>query len=177
MTDAERGLAILHLIDGRDALLSAIADLSEEQLRFKPDAERWSIAECAEHVAITGDVLLALLAKGAPNPQGVALEPEKYGRLAAALVNRSRRFPAPDSIRPTGRFASIADARAHFLEGHQRAMTYTRQCQLDLRRHFTVHPLLGEIDCFRCLLLLALHPARHAGQIAEIKRDPRFPKT
>ena len=176
MTDVERDLAIEHLIDGRDALLAAIADLSEAQVLFKPDAERWSIAECTEHVAITGDALLALLKRGLANPQGVALEPEKYGRLAEALVNRSRRFPAPESIRPTGRFASIADARAHFLEGHEQAMAYTLQCQLDLRRHFTVHPLLGEIDCFRCLLLLALHPARHAAQIGEIKLDPGFPK-
>ena len=176
MTDAERGLAIEHLIDGRDALLTAIAELSDEQAHFKPDAQRWSIAECAEHVAITGDALLALLTKGVTNPQGVALDPAKYGRLAAALVDRSRRFPAPESIRPTGRFASIADARAYFLESHERAISYTLQCQLDLRRHFTLHPLLGEIDCFRCLLLLALHPARHAAQIGEIKLDPEFPK-
>jgi DinB superfamily len=176
MTDAERELAIQHLIDGRDALLAAIADLSEAQVRFKPDAERWSIAECTEHVAVTGDALLALVKKGTANPQAVALDPAKYGRLAAALVDRSRRFPAPDSIRPTGRFALIAKARAHFLDGHERAMAYTRQCQLDLRQRFTLHPLLGEMDCFRCLLLLALHPARHAGQIGEIKLDLRFPK-
>ena len=176
MTDAERELAIGHLIDGRDALLTAIADLSDAQAHFKPDAERWSIAECAEHVAISGDALLALLQKGVANPQGVGLDPAKYGRLATALVDRSRKFPAPDSIRPTGRFGSIAAARAHFLEGHERVMTYTRHCQLDLRRHFTLHPLLGEIDCFRCLLLLALHPARHAAQISEIKLDSRFPE-
>jgi hypothetical protein len=176
MTDAERELAIEHLIDGRDALLTAIADISDAQAHFKPDAGHWSIAECAEHVAITGDALLALLTKGVANPQGVALDPAKYGRLAAALVDRSRKFPAPESIRPTGRFASIADARSYFLDSHERAMSYTLQCQLDLRQHFTVHPLLGEIDCFRCLLLLALHPARHAAQIGEIKLDPRFPK-
>jgi hypothetical protein len=176
MTDAERELAIEHLIDGRDALLTALADISDAQAHFKQDADRWSIAECAEHVAISGDALLALVQKGVPNPQGVALDPSKYGRLAAALVDRSRKFPAPDSILPTGRFASIADARVYFLESHQRVMTYTLQCQLDLRQHFTLHPLLGEIDCFRCLLLVALHPARHAAQISEIKLDPRFPK-
>lgn len=176
MTDTERELAIEHLIDGRDAFLAAIADLSDAQSGFKPDAGRWSIAECAEHVAITGDALLAMVNRGAANPQGVALDPAKYGRLAAALVDRSRKFPAPESIRPTGRFASIAEARAHFLEGHERAMAFTLQCQLDLRQHFTRHPLLGEIDCFRALLLLALHPARHAAQIGEIKLDPGFPK-
>jgi hypothetical protein len=35
---------------------------------------------------------------------------------------------------------------------------------------------VGEIDCYRCLLLLALHPARHAAQIEEIKLDQGFRK-
>jgi len=30
---------------------------------------------------------------------------------------------------------------------------------------FTPHPVLGEIDCYNSLLLLALHPERHAAQI------------
>jgi len=35
---------------------------------------------------------------------------------------------------------------------------------------------VSEIDCYRCLPLLALHPARHAAQIEEIKLDPGSPK-
>jgi hypothetical protein len=40
----------------------------------------------------------------------------------------------------------------------------------DLRRLFTPHPVLDEIDCYNSLLLPALHPERHAAQIEE------FPK-
>jgi hypothetical protein len=176
MTDSERAFAIQQLIEGRDTLLSATAGLSEAQAQFKPRPDGWSIADCVEHVAITAPMLFALLEKGAANPQGQALIPEKDGRFARAVVDRSRKVAAPQGVRPDGRFRSVDEARERFLASHERAIAYARECGQDLRSLFTPHPLLGEIDCYRCLLLLALHPARHAAQIEEIKRDPAFPK-
>lgn len=49
-------------------------------------------------------------------------------------------------------------------------MKFARECTQDLRALYCLHPVLGEIDCHRCLILLALHPARHAAQIDEIKQ-------
>jgi hypothetical protein len=175
MTDSERDFALAQLDKGRDALLDAIAGLSEAQLHFHPQPESWSIADCVEHLAVTEDTLFALIAKGAENPAGVPLDPAKDGRMAAAVVDRSRRVSAPSGVRPSGRFASVADAAARFRDGRERAIAWTRACPDDLRRLFMLHPLFGEIDCYRCLLLLALHPARHAAQIAEIKQHPEFP--
>ena len=57
------------------------------------------------------------------------------------------------------------------------AIAYAGQCSDDLRHLFALHPLLGEIDCYRFLLLLAAHPARHAVQIEEIKLDTAFPQS
>lgn len=50
-------------------------------------------------------------------------------------------------------------------------MKFARECTQDLRALYCLHPVLGEIDCHRCLILLALHPARHAAQIDEIKQE------
>jgi len=121
--------------------------------------------------------MFALVSKGAANPDGVPLDPAKDGRMVAAIVDRSRKIAAPPGVRPHGHFASPAEAVKHFRESRERALAYTRDCTEDLRRLFTPHPLLGEIDCYKCLLLLALHPARHAAQIEEIKQHPEFPKT
>ena len=175
MTDSEREFAIKQLLEGRDAVTRAIDGLTSTQLHFKPQPENWSIADCVEHLAVAEDLLFNLVAKGAPNPDGVSLDPAKDGRLSAAVVDRSRKFAAPLPLRPHGHFASTEEAVARFREGRERALAYTRDCTQDLRRLFTPHPLLGEIDCYRCLLLLALHPARHAAQIEEIKRHPQFP--
>ncbi|MBZ5591288.1 MAG: DinB family protein [Acidobacteriia bacterium] len=176
MTDSEREFATKQIVEGRDAVFLAITGLTDAQLRFKPQPESWSIADCVEHLAVTEDLLFALVTKGAPNPDGMPLDPVKDGRFSTAVVDRSRKFAAPPGVRPHGHFASTAEAVAHFRENRERTLAYARDCTQDLRRLFTPHPLLGEIDCYRCLLLLALHPARHAAQIAEIKKHPEFPK-
>jgi len=174
MTEAERQFAMTQLVEGRDSLLRAIEGLSEAQMSFKPEPDGWSIADCLEHLAITEDALFELIARGAPNPAGVPLPPEKDGRMVAAIVNRGRKVGAPKAMQPAGHFASPAEARTHFLASRERAIAYATTSTVDLRALFTIHPLLGEIDCYRCLLLLALHPARHAAQIEEIKRHVNF---
>jgi hypothetical protein len=175
MTDSEREFLLDRLEEGCDAFLHAIEDLSEAQLRFKPEQDRWSIAECIEHIAAAEDRMLELVAKGVPNPQGVSLDPEKDMRLAAAaVVDRRRKFSAP--VEPAVHLRSTEDARAQFRGARERSIAWTRACTSDLRRLFTIHPVAGEIDCYRCALMLALHPARHAAQIEELKRDPVFPK-
>jgi hypothetical protein len=175
VTDAERDFVLKQLQQGRDSLLGAIAGLSEAQLNFKPPAGRWSIADCMEHIAMAEDAMFARATKGAPNPNGVSLDPEKYDRFIAAVVGRSRKVVAPDATQPAGHFGSVAEACHHFQQSRELAIAYARQCPDDLRHLFAAHPLLGEIDCYRFLLLLALHPARHAVQIEEIKLDPAFP--
>ncbi len=176
MTDTERDFVLKNLQEGRDVFLRAIDGLSEVQLHFKPQPERWSIADCVEHIVLAEDSMYPKATQGAPNPNGDSLDPEKYERFTADVVARRRRVEAPESMRPTNHFASVDEARSHFLAQRERAIAYARGCCEDLRHLFAKHPLLGEIDCYRFLLLLALHPARHAMQIEEIKSDPAFPK-
>jgi len=176
MTDTERDFVLRNLEEGRDIFLRSIEGLSEAQLHFKPRPDRWSIADCIEHITLAEDTMYAKAAQGAPNPNGDSLDPEKYERFTAAVVARRRRVEAPEPMRPASRFASADEARQQFREHRERAIAYARECPDDLRHLFAMHPLLGEIDCYRFLLLLALHPARHAAQIEEIKSDPAFPQ-
>jgi len=176
MTSSDRAFLLKNFEEGRDAFLRSIAGLSEAQLHFKPQPDRWSIADCVEHIALTEDAMYARATQGAANPKGVSLDPEKDARFADAVVARRRKVVAPESFRPAGRFASLDAACNHFLEGRERAIAYVRECAEDVRHLFALHPLLGEIDCYQYLLLLALHPARHAAQIEEIKSDAEFPK-
>jgi hypothetical protein len=176
MTAAEREFLLKNLAEGCDVFLRSFSGLSEAQLHFKPQPDRWSIADCIEHIVVAEDTMYAKATQGAPNPNGDSLDPEKDERFTAAVVARRRRVEAPEPMRPANRFASADAARNQFLEQRERAIAYVRECSEDVRHLFATHPLLGEIDCYRFLLLLALHPARHAAQIEEIKSDPAFPK-
>lgn len=53
ITPAEREKAISYLKRTEATLFESVAGLSEAQWNFKPARERWSIAESAEHIAIT----------------------------------------------------------------------------------------------------------------------------
>src|SRR5436309_4082246 len=98
MNDAEQEFANLQMIAGRDALFQALRGVSEVQSNFSPGSDCWSIAECVEHVALTEDVLLNILRSGAAKPDGVPLAPDKDRRMAAAVVDRSRKVQAAARI-------------------------------------------------------------------------------
>jgi hypothetical protein len=131
-------------------MAASIFGLSDAQYRFKPQPECWSIAESVEHVAITEDILFGLVTGGLPNPGAAALPPAKDQKLAPAIVDRLRKFSAPDAVRSRGRFANPAESCARFHASRELSMIYARECSDDLRGRFTMHPLLGEIDCYRC---------------------------
>src|SRR6476660_2615103 len=119
MHDAEREFASLQMIAGREALFQALSGVSEAQSNFRPGPDCWSISECVEHVALTEDVLLKMLRSGVAKPDGVGLTPDKDRRMAAAVVDRSRKFQAPDVIRPSGRFGSLSVAWEQFEKSRQ----------------------------------------------------------
>jgi hypothetical protein len=46
---------------------------------------------------------------------------------------------------------------------------FAETCQEDLRCKITSHPIIGKVNCYEMLLMIAVHPHRHAKQIEEIK--------
>src|SRR5262249_12715790 len=81
--------------------------------------------------------------------------------------DRSNRINAPDVAVPRGRFSSLEDARDHFVSTRSRTIEVVEACRDDLRGRSSSHPLIGEMNCYELLLILASHPHRHAEQIRE----------
>src|SRR5947209_6162535 len=52
LDQGERDRAMSHLHATRKMFLDSVAGLSDTQWNFKPAPERWSVAECAEHIAV-----------------------------------------------------------------------------------------------------------------------------
>ena len=53
LTRQERDSLVQHLEQTRQAFLQSISGLSDAQWTFKAGPDRWSIAEVAEHIAIS----------------------------------------------------------------------------------------------------------------------------
>jgi hypothetical protein len=146
--------------------LTALRDLSEEEAGIRAAPNAWSIREVAEHVALAEKGMLAALINGTPTQAEPDLS--KDALIASRLPDRTQKQQAPERSRPTGQ-ASLDVAAANFEDGRTRTIGYVEQAVVNLRQVSVKHPLLGALDGYQLLLVMALHPERHILQIDEIK--------
>ena len=154
----------------RDEFLGAVAGVSEEQARLKPSSDRWSILECAEHVvSAERGMFTAITQRSAPlSFRRRMARPREEGFLRNG-TDRSRKFTTSASLAPTGRLATLADAVKKFREVRAHTIEFVASCRADLRDIEVPHPIGGLVTGQECLALLAVHPARHAAQIREVR--------
>jgi DinB superfamily len=172
--EVEKATLLETLRRGGEAFLHSVVGVSEATSRLRPAESRWSVLECAEHVAVAEEVMLAL-ATGKRKPRN-AEEPKRDGRILRSGTDRSMRFDASDQSRPRGRFSTLAEAVAHFQMVRERTLRLVQETSEDLRATEVTHPhhVVGVISTYECLLLMGSHAQRHALQIEEIKSSPAY---
>jgi hypothetical protein len=183
MEKAEREFLLLYLAASRERLLESVEGLNEQQQRFRPARDRWSVAECVEHVSIVERGVLrkieALVLAPQPEipphaqPPPRARVPDQV--ILARVPNRSSRVTAPPEALPGGRWTDFAELLREFEAARERSLRFAAVTQSDLRGHFFAHPYLGELDCYQWLLFLGAHSERHARQAEEVIAYPNFP--
>jgi hypothetical protein len=177
ITDKERETALALLARSRTAVLNAVEGVSEEQARWRPAADRWSILEYIEHLAVSDDGLVALVKKSLETPPYQESDEEHRAReqkIRATPIPRGVNH-APESLRPSARFGSLAEAVSAFLAARERTVEYARSTTDDLRNHFAPHPVLGSMDAYQWLCGNARHAESHAAHVVEIRGMPDFP--
>ena len=91
-------------------------------------------------------------------------------KLQDLAMNRQRRIEAPDIVLPRGGHQSLEMAMDGFESVRRETVRFVEEFSGVFRSWLTVHPLITRLlNCYEMLLLMALHPARHAMQIAEIR--------
>jgi uncharacterized damage-inducible protein DinB len=164
----------------RERFLHSIRGLSEAQWRFKPAPDRWSIAECAEHVTLAEESIRARVKEAMQMPEATAAEREKANltddEWIRRVTDRSGTRPAPEALQPTGRWTSIADIERVFQAERQVSIEYAKSLpEAELRNHLKEAPSGTMLDAFQWLLLLTTHTRRHSLQIAEAKAHRSYP--
>lgn len=175
-TQTERAAAVKYLEDTRQALLKAIDGVSEAQWKFKAGADRWSIAEVAEHIAISEETILGMIQTKmlkAPAPTGERMADEK---LIAGVTDRSQKATAPEMLKPVNKWATREALTKDFNSARDRTIEWVKTTKEDLRAHAAPHPAFGSLDVHQWVLLLAGHSARHTAQIEEVKTQNGYPK-
>ena len=173
-TEIDKARLLEALRRGGDAFLCSVAGVDEAACRLRPAENRWSVLECAEHVAVAEEVMLGLVTgeRKERDPEG----PKRDDRILRSGTDRSARFDASDQSQPRGRFSTVAEAVAHFQRMRERTLRLVEQTGEDLRATEVTHPhrAVGVISSYECVLLMGTHAQRHALQIEEVKNSPAY---
>jgi len=179
LTQGERNRALSELHATRKLFLDTIADVSEQQWRWKPSAEAWSVAEVAEHVAVTEDSYWNAIQRNLESPAA----PEKRAEIKIAdedviprMADRSSKRKTCEGNAPAGRFAGAAQTAAHFRASRDRLIAFVTATDQDLRNRVWPHKAYGALDGYQWVLLACGHIERHVAQIKEVLGAPGFPK-
>ena len=178
MDDKERAFVVEELRMSEARVLALLDGLTAGQWAFREGPERWSIADNLEHLIlferfVRGAVLTAL--ESDAEPEKMAAVSAKLPAVMGIAEARGTRIEAREVVRPTGRW-NDTDAMISMLQ-RERAKTiaFAESTDADLRCHFFAHLLLGDLDAYQWLVLMAKHSERHALQIEEVTKDLRYP--
>jgi uncharacterized damage-inducible protein DinB len=178
MTPAERDRVVSYLADTRENLLRSTRGLSRDQLLFKPAPDRWSVAECLEHIVVVERAVMGRVSGALQQPADPAKCSAFEGRdesLVQRIVDRSIPAKAPDIIAPTGRWPH-AQLLPEFEAARKSTAEFAASCTADLRRHIAAHPRFGDLDCYQWLLMIGAHGERHRAQAEEVIASAGFPR-
>jgi uncharacterized damage-inducible protein DinB len=160
-------LALLR--ESRERFLGSFAGVSEEQSRWQPGPDRWSVLDTVEHLTTAETVQLGLLrTERAPRSAGAPNREEVFLRV---IPDRSHKMQSPETATPCGRFPTLAAAAAQFKTTREGVIQFLEQAAGDLRAEEVKHPhpAAGLVSVCEMLVVMATHADRHAAQIEEIK--------
>lgn len=178
LTPADKEKALAYLESTKNDVLDATKGLSPAQWNFKAAPDRWSVAECMEHIAAAEDYIRGMIEGGvmkAPAAPGRDVASIDAG-IIANVPARKNKVQAPEELKPTNRFGSPQAAIDHFVESRAKTEDFLKSAS-GLRDHAADSPTGQKWDAYEFILLIAAHSERHTNQIKEVKADPNFPKT
>jgi hypothetical protein len=181
LTKEDRERAIEYLKQTQKDFLASIEGVSEAQWKFKAAPDRWSIAETAEHIALTEqtiwDLVSGKIMKSPPAPEKAAAAKGKDETILTVIPDRSRKAQAPERLKPTGKWATQAALTKDFEALRGKEIAFVTETKEDLRNHFEEHPFLKTMDAYQWIIFNGAHCKRHTAQILEVKADPNYPKS
>jgi len=164
------------------------ANLDEAQLNWKPAADRWSIAQCLEHLSVATkgfeQYFDAVLAKGRGRVAATdtpSYKPSLMGGWLAKQVSPegARKLSAPKIFRPA-ESSNIQGALELFLNGQDQFLDFVRQAAgIDYNKTRLRSPVtpLVRYSLGDAFVITVLHGQRHLQQARRVREMAEFPLT
>jgi hypothetical protein len=169
MAPQEQSEIVKCLEDSRADFRAAADGLSESQAKVRPEAGRWSVLECVEHIVVAENRFLGWLQNPPVAEPAPPMDKEKEAKLLMGVSGRSQRVQAPEPVHPTGRFATLAEALAQFDDTRAKSIQFAERTGAGLYSLAAKHAFFGPVNGAEVMVLIAAHARRHAAQIREIR--------
>ena len=157
----------------------ALLGMSDAQLNFKPAPDRWSMAECVKHIAVTEQGLWQMTdgaLKQAANPEKRSEVKASDEQVVQMIESRAQKVKTMPAMEPQNTpYKSTADALASFRNSREKLIQYVKTTDADMRNHVVTLPP-GSFDSYQMVLFIGAHSDRHTKQMEEVKAHPGFPK-
>lgn len=178
VTKADRDKLVDHLKKTEAAFLKSIDGVSDAQWAWKAAPDRWSVAEAAEHITMSEDLLRGMAEgtmKAPATPEILAKTKGKEEMILKSIPDRSQKFKAPEPLVPKGSFASKAALIDAFKAARAKTLAIAGGTT-DLRAYAAAGGPMGEMDAYQTILFLSAHSERHTKQIDEVKATTGYPE-
>src|SRR5262245_8221514 len=108
--EADLKVLLGHFRQSSSEYLDSVKGLTPEQWNYQPGPDSWSVAECAEHIALSEDLLRELVEKkvlaAPPRSQPVADLKALDDKVLKMITDRSFKAKAPEPLVPSKKFAT-----------------------------------------------------------------------
>jgi hypothetical protein len=159
--------------------------LDAGQLNWRPDAARWSVAQCLEHL-VTANRLMLGAARDALDParprtlwQRLPVLPGMLGRalIRSQSPSSTRKYTAALRVQPTASQIPADILQRFVAQHHDLAAWVQRLDEREAARTIMVSPLIGVVTYSvldGCRLIVA-HDWRHVEQAVRVTQSTGFP--
>jgi len=153
-------------------VLAAVSGLSREQLTFRPAEERWSVADCLEHI----NLVETRIFMGIQHALSLPAQPEKRAEVAGkleklerAVPDRNHKVAGPPEVMPRREWSEFSEVVDEFERVRGRTLKFAGETNCQLHDHFFPHFIFKDLDCYQWLIMMSLHADRHIHQMEEVK--------
>jgi hypothetical protein len=169
---------------GRDAE-ATFSRLNARQLNWRPDATRWSIAQCFEHLLKANRLMMSAAEaalKAGRSPSIWERLPVLPGVVGPMLIrsqtpDSTRKFTAPAPARPTSSDIA-ADVIRRFVEQHRDIAASLQDLDERVASQTVMTSPFIRVITYSILdgcRLMAVHDRRHVEQARRVMLAPAFP--
>lgn len=177
LTAEEREKAVAMMREAEKETLKAVEGLSDAQWAYKPAPDKWSAGEVVEHLSMAEDLLRARFeveVAGTPDADWRAKPAASHEQLEKMLLDRTKKFQAPEPARPTGKLTR-AEAMKRFQASRAKTVELAQKTTAPVKAFLAKDGPFAGMSAHLMLLVVPMHNRRHNAQIAEVKASAGFP--